>query len=212
MPRDPAVTELADGRQVAPSQQGIKQNHRERYWWAITKLREYAPNPGIVLDAACGVGYGTFLIGQSGYDAIGFDISTQALEYANQHYRTQMASFRRGQLGSPELELPSAEAVVSIETIEHVEDAPALLAQFKAAAPILITSVPNEVGVPYNPDIHIHHFRHYTQQEFETLLNEAGYEVIEWAHQEDKFRTGGRVFDGPGGICLMVVAVLKEDQ
>src|SRR6476661_9129671 len=96
--------------------------HIARYEFAQSKLV-----PGTALDMACGVGYGTAILASSSKisHATGVDISTDAVAYSLQHYQSERTNFTC----SPALAFnPDSrfENVVSLETIEHVED-PALL-------------------------------------------------------------------------------------
>jgi hypothetical protein len=52
---------MRDGeRQVAPTLEGIRRDHVARYEWAARRLK------GRVLDACCGIGYGTQILAKAG--------------------------------------------------------------------------------------------------------------------------------------------------
>jgi len=203
-------------RQVAETLDGIKPNHRNRYQFAIDMIkRDIEKDDPVIIDCACGVGYGTLMLAdafENGH-AHGFDIEPKAVEVARRAYGISNNSFAAVDLGNPEqwtnaVADITADVIVSIETIEHVEHASALIHRYAETAPYLVASVPNEQIVPFNKASHPFHFRHYTRQEFEQLLNDHGYEVLAWATQYDKIP--GIVYeDADDGMGFIVSAKLK---
>lgn len=138
--------------------------HIARYQWAATFVR-----PGdTVLDAACGLGYGSYLIqcGTTASQTIGIDGSEYAIDYAahNFSHSVNNLSFRTGMLPEALDSIPdhSVDIVISFETLEHVPDPEGLLAAFHRVltpAGRIIVSVPNdwsdETGEDPNP-FHLH--------------------------------------------------------
>lgn len=169
-------------RQVAPTLAGIRRDHVARYEFAAKAL----PPGSRVIDFACGIGYGTKLLADAGHFAHGFDIDQEAIDYALAHYmhpgRTEYAVAN----GNAPGQLGEYDAAVCFETIEHLEDPRPLLKALRASASLLLASVPNEAVFPYNVGglkIAFHH-RHYTKHEFNLLLQECGWRVMEWQGQE----------------------------
>jgi len=138
--------------------------HLDRYRFAKDNLV-----PGSVLDIACGVGYGTALLSDSPVvtKAVGVDISSPAVQYAVEKYGRQRVSF----VCSNALEFQSAghfENIVSLETIEHVEDPRALFAHLVSLlipGGRLIASVPITPSVDANP----HHKSNFSFRTFRRL-------------------------------------------
>jgi len=138
--------------------------HIARYQWAATFVR-----PGdTVLDAACGLGYGSYLIqcGTTAAQTIGIDGSDYAIDYAAHNFSRSVnnLSFRTGMLPEALDTIPdhSVDIVISFETLEHVPDPEGLLAAFHRVltpAGRIIVSVPNdwsdETGEDPNP-FHLH--------------------------------------------------------
>ncbi|WP_025119481.1 MULTISPECIES: methyltransferase domain-containing protein [unclassified Serratia (in: enterobacteria)] len=138
--------------------------HIARYQWAASFVR-----PGdTVLDAACGLGYGSYLIqcGTMASKTLGIDGSDYAIHYARHNFssRVQGLDFAVGML--PEalkvIADNSVDVVISFETLEHVPEPQALLAEFHRVltpAGRIIVSVPNdwsdETGEDPNP-FHLH--------------------------------------------------------
>ncbi|MDD5221362.1 MAG: class I SAM-dependent methyltransferase [Candidatus Pacebacteria bacterium] len=104
-----------------------KQAHIERYLLACRHLRVNF----IVLDAACGSGYGTKMIGEKTSKVVGIDSSPEAIQYAQKNYNKENAIYAVVDLNNP---LPfsnnSFDSVVCFETIEHLTNQQALLKEF----------------------------------------------------------------------------------
>lgn len=165
-------------RQEMPTIDGIHPGHVERYKFAASRVNGY------VLDMACGVGYGSWLMSPFA-DVTGMDIESEAIEFANVHYAEptyQVANVNEEPLGSYDW-------VVSLETIEHLPKPEVALGKFRASAKLII-STPNELEFPFKPEDHkdsvYPHVKHYTPDEFETLLNNSGWNVVEKLGQKAK--------------------------
>jgi SAM-dependent methyltransferase len=168
-------------RQVSPTIEGIRRDHVARYEW----IAKYLAPESKVIDFACGIGYGCNILAKAGHEANGFDIDEEAIEYANTHYKLDKSDFFLDDGNNPG-ELGEYDAAISLETIEHVEDPRPLLKALREAAPMLIASVPNESVMPWQiaPGVvTAYHYRHYTMAEFNDLLQECGWKVIEWYGQ-----------------------------
>lgn len=138
--------------------------HVARYHWALSCVR-----PGDrVLDAACGLGYGSYLLQACSPAAttLGVDGSDYAIDYANCCFAAQSPglSYQKGFLPDAlePIEDGSIDLIVSFETLEHVEYNERLLEEFhRVLSPggRLIVSVPNdwsdETGEDPNP-FHLH--------------------------------------------------------
>lgn len=166
---------LAGERQVAPTIEGIRRDHVARYEFAARYLGKQHRT---VVDAACGIGYGTNVLAKQGYDVTGIDRDKEAIAYARKHYRHPRAKFARADVGRFDFE--KTDAAVCFETIEHIENPAVLLEALDAS--VLLASVPNEDVFPWAG--HAFHERHYTKTEFEQLLNSTGWHVTEWYGQE----------------------------
>ena len=158
------------------------------------------PRGRTVLDLACGCGYGSKILHDAGAIVRGIDVCQEAIEYARQHYPGP------GYEVSDAKDIADVEVdtLVSFETIEHLAEHGFLK---KVRARQLIASVPNEQFFPFDAalfkDDEYPHLRHYTQVEFEALLNDAGYSVTEWWSQINKF---GELYKGTEGRFMIAVA------
>lgn len=130
----------------------------------------------VVVDAACGEGYGTSIIGTVAKQVIGIDIEPDAIERATKKYATKNVSYQVGDISNLTLRDNSVDVFVSFETIEHVpEDIQiAFIPQVKKVLKddgIFIISTPNKAIYSdlfeYDNEYHIHEFY---KQEFIDLL------------------------------------------
>lgn len=76
----------------------------------------------IVLDAACGTGYGSSIISETADMVYGIDISDEAILYAEEHYSNSKIKYTKGSIEKLEFPDKYFDVVVSFETIEHVDE------------------------------------------------------------------------------------------
>jgi SAM-dependent methyltransferase len=139
--------------------------HLARYWWAARMAAGRR-----VLDAGCGVGYGTNLLAEAGAsEAIGVDIAEAVVEAASATARAG-ASFRTADVRDLPFEDDSFGLVTCFEVIEHVEERDAVIGELaRVLSPdgVLVISSPNRnVYVPGNP----HHVYEYEPEELREAL------------------------------------------
>jgi SAM-dependent methyltransferase len=170
-------------RQVAPTVDGIRADHVARYKFAAERLAGKK-----VIDAGCGIGYGSRILADAGCFVTAFDVSEEAIGYAKAHYLNREHDHIAFLVRDAETWQPddgmTFDAAVCFEIIEHLWDPAPLLRALRHAAPMLLASVPNEEVFPYQN--HAYHYRHYTSGEFQTLLEACGWEVVEWHGQTGK--------------------------
>lgn len=128
--------------------------HIERY--AMVRQHLY----GTVLDCACGVGYGAFLVSKNPDVrlVIGVDSDPDAIVRAQREFAYEKTQFACADLTRFETK-ESIDVLLSIETIEHLADPTALpaLAQ-RLDIPHVIVTFPSKKTTHYNP-YHLHDFR-----------------------------------------------------
>jgi 2-polyprenyl-3-methyl-5-hydroxy-6-metoxy-1,4-benzoquinol methylase len=135
-----------------------------------------------VIDMACGEGYGSEVLSRSAANVVGLDANPEAHEHAKLKYRRQNLSFERGVVESHGE--PSAyDAVVFLQTIEHVQDPVAVLDHFRnilAPGGVAYISTPNVLTLapPGQPrSDNPWHIREYRAEEFECLCSSVFHEV-----------------------------------
>jgi SAM-dependent methyltransferase len=141
---------------------------------------------GEILDVACGLGYGSKILGSVG-EVVSVDVSKDALSYARKNFSglnclrldVQLLSFSDERF----------DCVVALEVIEHVEDSAQLLREIHRVLKkggLLIISTPNikhlmnrirhpftKLTKPENP----YHKREFTSKDFEFLLERSGFSI-----------------------------------
>jgi ubiquinone/menaquinone biosynthesis C-methylase UbiE len=138
--------------------------HVVRYKWASSYIRQ----GDRVLDAACGLGYGSYAVTQlsKARSATGIDGSDYGIAYANHNFANEIKNidFLQGYLPDclSKYEDGQFDVVICFETLEHVKEPEALLKEFyRLLSPggRIIVSVPNdwsdESGEDPNP-FHLH--------------------------------------------------------
>lgn len=113
---------------------------------------------GKVLDAACGNGYGSYLLSNNPdiTEVVGVDISDQAIQHAEKEFQRPKVRY----IQKPIAELnESCDTFVSLETIEHLQDAEELVRVVNRCQPkILIVSFPEKKSTHFN-EFHFHDFK-----------------------------------------------------
>lgn len=144
--------------------------HRSRYRFAAQFVAGQR-----VLDIACGSGFGLRMLVDAGATPIGIDYDAAPLEAI--HVDSPSARLVRGDATRLPLNSASIDQVVSFETIEHVPDAHAFVAELRRVLKPggrLVLSTPNRAFGP--PDRHTanrFHVREFTADELRQLLGEC---------------------------------------
>jgi len=129
------------------------QRHVERY----ALLRQFAK--GVVCDAACGCGYGSFLLSTNPdvKSVIGIDADQQIINFAKQEYASPKTNFINVDLNEWVSD-QKIDMLFSVETIEHIEDTQTL-PKFCDRNSInhVILTYPSKKTTHYNP-YHLYDF------------------------------------------------------
>ncbi|MDQ6817729.1 MAG: methyltransferase domain-containing protein [Actinomycetota bacterium] len=142
-----------------------------------------------VIDMACGEGYGSEVLSRSAHEVVGVDANPQAHDHARLRYRGQNLRFERGLIESHG-EPGTYDAVVCLQTIEHVQAPVEVLEHFRGllapggaayvSTPNVLTLAPPGATRSDNP----WHIREYRAAEFEDLCRScfASVELIGLHH------------------------------
>jgi len=162
------------------------QLHLDRYAFAGNQIAEDAEwragagarpvkDAGRVLDLACGVGYGTRLVADRcgpRVSVLGVDVSAAAVGYASRRYGGANVAFAVGDAMGFAPDAPF-DAVVSLETIEHLPDPVgfvARLASWVRPGGLVVASVPTTPSVDLNP----HHLHDFSESRFRAFFEGHG--------------------------------------
>ena len=123
-----------------------------------------------VADLACGEGYGSNVLARTAAEVVGLDANPEAHGHARARYRRPNLRFERGLVEGFE---GPRDAVVFLQTIEHVADPSALCKRLAGAAPVAYISTPNRLTLaPAGAERSDNpwHLREYTAAEYRELL------------------------------------------
>ncbi len=162
-----------------PAENYWYRRHLAVYEWIAERVRGLR-----VADLACGEGYGSAVLAATAAEVVGIDANPEAHEHARLRYARPGLSFERGLV--EDVQGPY-DAIVFLQTIEHVPDPGELCRRIAAAAPTAYISTPNRLtlappgaersGNPW-------HVREYTAEEYRHLLEPrfAAVEVLGLHH------------------------------
>ena len=148
-----------------PAENYWYRRHLAVYKWVAERCRGLR-----VADLACGEGYGSDVLARAAAEVVGIDADPDAHEHARRRYRRPHLRFERGLV--EEFAGP-CDAIVFLQTIEHVAEPDRLLRGIAAAAPLAYISTPNRLTLaPAGAERSDNpwHVREYTQREFRALL------------------------------------------
>jgi len=157
-----------------------------------------------VVDMACGEGYGSDVLAGSAASVVGVDANPEAHDHARLRYTRPNLRFERDLVESFS---EPCDAVVFLQTIEHVQDPGAILEHFKSmldpggvafvSTPNLLTLAPPGAEKSDNP----WHVKEYRADEFRELC-EQSFDSVELYGQ------GLTDFSAPGGASVSRFGVL----
>lgn len=160
------------GERFVPEMHGVMEiEHLHRYLQAC----EIAAGR-VVLDIACGEGYGSAMLAKKAVKVIGVDISVETIKHAQKRYTNENLEYMTGSCAQIPLSDASVDMVVSFETIEHHEQHEQMMQEIKRVlrpAGVLLISSPDKshysasAGTNY---INPYHVKELHQQEFKQLL------------------------------------------
>jgi 2-polyprenyl-3-methyl-5-hydroxy-6-metoxy-1,4-benzoquinol methylase len=169
--QSPGVPPLAlDGERTlpdVPEENYWFRRHEAVYTWVAARVAGLR-----TIDMACGEGYGADLLAQAAASVVGVEANPQAFEHARLRYARPNLRFERSMV---EVYAEPCDAIVFLQTIEHVQDPGAVLEHFKAmlapagtvyvSTPNVLTLAPKGAERSGNP----WHLREYRPEEFEAL-------------------------------------------
>jgi SAM-dependent methyltransferase len=173
-PRGVPPLELTGERTLpdVPEENYWYRRHLVVYEWIAERVRGRR-----VIDMACGEGYGSAVLARNAASVIGVDANPEAHEHARLRYQLPNLRFERAPVETFD---ESADSVVFLQTIEHLQDPGAVLDHFRAlvsgagsnacvyvSTPNVLTLAPKGALRSDNP-WHVHEYR---LHEFEQLCS-----------------------------------------
>jgi SAM-dependent methyltransferase len=162
---------------------GIVAIHLKRYEFARPRCtgRE-------VLDAGCGVGYGTAFLAERARRVVGVDLSEDAIAYARRRYARPNVEFEVADLLALPVPDEAFDVVCCFETIEHLSDQAAFVGEMRRVlrpGGAFLVSTPradSTTDAPENP----FHARELSADDFERLLHTRFDEVELYAQRRPR--------------------------
>ncbi|MBA3013539.1 MAG: methyltransferase domain-containing protein [Desulfobulbaceae bacterium] len=167
-----------------------EEEHLERYTFASGFVRGK-----MVLDIACGVGYGSEIMARSGASyVLGCDIMQENIVFAQNNYNNPNLKFKQKD-ATKSINEGQFDIVVSFETIEHVENysgvIKSLYESLRVGGHLIISSPNRKITDPYlqllaRPSFEFH-FREFKREEFYLMLEFCGFKSIKQYGQRHQF-------------------------
>lgn len=158
-------------RQTGVNLKDIEETHLKRYFWALRGIT----STDKVLDAGCGIGYGSWISSIVAKKVVGIDDSQEAIEFAKKEYQRANIEYRKIDiLGIDEEE--KFNVILAFEVIEHIEDTEKIIKKLTSLVEEkIILSVPHK-SVPVEK--YPFHHRHFGENELATMFKKKGMEKI----------------------------------
>ena len=150
----------------------IEIEHMQRYIFAENFVKNK-----IVLDVACGEGYGSNILAQTAKKVIGVDIDDETIKYARSKYSSSNISFVCSDVEKLPFEDNFFDVIVSYETIEHIDEIKQKeflneIDRVLKCDGLLIMSTPNkEVYTDLVNSNNKYHIKEFYFDEFKNFLN-----------------------------------------
>lgn len=165
----------------------ISIEHLARYSFAT----QFVQN-NIVIDLACGEGYGAYILSQTAKSVIGVDIDQACIEHARTKYKNENLEFIISPVNNLPIRDAFADVIVSFETIEHLNEQEAMLHEISRILKntgILIISTPDKYNYTVKRNfINPFHKKELFIDEFETLVK-TFFKYTEFFKQKTYFNT-----------------------
>ncbi|CAA2160568.1 putative S-adenosylmethionine-dependent methyltransferase/MSMEI_2290 [Methylobacterium brachiatum] len=170
LPNNSDISKFTGERYVAGIRGEIEFEHYHRYLFAS----QFCAGAR-VLDIASGDGYGSFIISQVAEQVLGVDVDFETVRNSIKEYSSNNLKFVQGKCDSLPVERESFDVVLSFETLEHVEEQEAFLAEIRRALKpggIAVISTPDRET--YSPEGITHnqfHLKELSSGEFFDLVS-----------------------------------------
>lgn len=160
---------------------GSLAGHLIRYRWAIQN--SHKENLGRVLDAGCGIGFGSAFMSPWADEVVGIDFNADIIQFASQTYMQPNLHFQVGDCTTLTFPDSSFDMIVSFELIEHIKDVNRYLSEMRRVlritesssedSGIFFLSTPNAKNREISgKEMHPYHVKEYNSDELETLLKQ----------------------------------------
>lgn len=166
------------GERFIPGVRGeIEVEHLHRYLFARTMVSGLD-----VLDIASGEGYGCRILSDTARSVVGVDLDREIVDRATRVHGSESVRFIQGTCLSIPLEDDSVDAIVSYETIEHIQDHAGFMSEIRRvlrADGLLIMSTPDtNAYVQSSPEDNPFHVNEMERSEFQSFISAEFDQVV----------------------------------
>lgn len=173
------------GERFIPGLAGeITSEHVHRYCAAAELVKDK-----VVLDAACGEGYGSFMMSQYAQQVVGIDIDEATIFSAQEKYISGNLVYINASISQIPLADHTVDAVISFETIEHVSEN----SQISFLQEIKRVLKPDGFLIISTPDKHNYSDKHNYVNSFHTkefYFDEFRHFLLQWFSQVSFYNHG----------------------
>lgn len=199
-------------RQMVPSFEMVRADHQNRYFFAKDRISKEAISKPNILDIACGIGYGSYILASNLPDSeiTACDISEEALSYASYFYKHKNINYQREDIENCHQFSKKFDAIISYETIEHIPNPSKLLQLISKNLSdngTAFISTPNEQTMPFNSTDFHYHTKHFTLNELEKMVKDHNLCIKKVYSQHD--RNIGTIMGDSDGIYLILELTLN---
>lgn len=145
----------------------IPELHTQTLMYAEHMTRYYAATDIVknktVLDIASGSGYGTKMLAKHARKVYGVDVNEAAVKYSKKHFSGDNIEYLVGDGESIPLKDSSVDVVITLETIEHIQDYKKFIDEIERVLRpdgLLIVSTPNDLEFAEGNHFHLHEFEY----------------------------------------------------
>ena len=174
-----------DGERFLPEMEGaqIHYEHLHRYAWATSLVEGQ-----VVLDLACGEGYGAYMLAQTAKQVVGVDLNEEVIRHASSKYIRGNLRFLQGAMEEIPLEGQALfDVIVCFEAIEHTDQQDRVFAEIKRLLKPegrLIISTPNKyLYTDQTQAVNPFHKREFYLADFQQCLQEHFRYVALWGQR-----------------------------
>ncbi len=176
-----------------------------------------------ILDYGCGVGVIDLFLASKGHKVIGFDISSKAINIANESARTlnlkKRSSFFELSKFNKEVKKGMYDLVVCTEVIEHLENdtvvVKKLIGLLKKGGILFITT-PSinaplfKLGLTKKFDDSVGHLRRYDPKKLEALIESSGMKVVNIRRTEGVIRNSLFIISPLGKLIRLIRGPISD--
>jgi 2-polyprenyl-3-methyl-5-hydroxy-6-metoxy-1,4-benzoquinol methylase len=156
-------------RLVTSVEDETAKEHLHRYMLAMKHCQGL-----VVVDIACGEGYGSAFLASVACTVMGVDIDAEAVKFASKKYKKSNLEYKVGNCSSIPVNSGSVDVVVSFETLEHHDQHAEMLLEVKRVLKpdgLLIVSSPDKTYYSDQRNFkNAFHVKELTNQQFEELI------------------------------------------